>query len=378
MSAFIQAENLSLRVPLFVQNERQTTSWGKLLISALLDPPRREFRLLLNDISFRVEEGERVAILGRNGAGKSTLLRALNGVYTPTTGSVSSKGTCQSLLNTSLGFNNEATVKENIFLRANAMGLPPAMVGGMIKPILTFAGLSAKANHRLKTLSSGQRMRLGFAISTEVQHDIMLLDEWVGTGDSEFLTRAKERMVNRMGGSKIVMLASHNFSLLRSVCNKGMVLEQGRVIFYGDLIEAISAYQEIASTPPAEGAEGSVEQPLLGCVDHVSINGTAVSIKGWAVNEAGLPPKFVRLVTAYGEMRVKASDFHSRPDVAAAMGLLGDKCGFECVIELSSEQGLDALGGIIEVYGGDTPSANVGPLPLQGTARNLVERALNR
>src|SRR3546814_18642624 len=109
-----------------------------------------------------------------------------------------------------LGFNNEATVRENIYLRGVAMGLKSRFLAAQIGAILEFAGLEDKTNHRLHTLSAGQRMRLGFAISTSVQHDITLLDEWVGTGDLEFLARAKERTKTRVGGNKIGVLARHS------------------------------------------------------------------------------------------------------------------------------------------------------------------------
>ncbi|HBK44988.1 MAG TPA: hypothetical protein DDZ67_00845 [Xanthomonadaceae bacterium] len=369
MTASIEVTNLTLRVPLFVQNERQTTSWGKLLLSALFDPPHREFRTLLDNVSLSVKDGERVAILGRNGAGKSTLLRALNNVYHPTSGTVSVKGSCQALLNTSLGFNNEATVKENVFLRANAMGIPSSSIVGMLKPILAFSGLEAKSNHRLKTLSSGQRMRLGFAISTELQHDIMLLDEWVGTGDAEFLARAKDRMVRRVGGSKIVMLASHNFALLRDVCNKGMVMERGRVVFYGDLLDAFQAYQAIASKPPAT-SEGEVveEEQLNGCIDSIERIGNEIHVSGWVVTESGLMPRYLRLVTGQGEVAGESHERQARPDVKAALGLLNDKCGFRWVLDAKGLPGLEALGGVLQVYGGSSDSAAVGPLTVQGRA----------
>lgn len=245
MTAYIKAHEVSLDVPLFLQGERSSKTWFSTLVRAAFDPPKREFRTLLSNISLSLVEGDRLALLGRNGAGKSTLLRVLNGVFQPSRGRVELIGSCQALLNTSLGFNNEATVKENIFLRATAMGLNSSMLGNLVEPVLEFAGLEEKANHRLKTLSAGQRMRLGFSISTEVQHDIMLLDEWIGTGDAQFLTKAKDRMQSRLHGSQIVVLASHNFGLLKDVCNKGAVLEKGELVYSGDLASALAEYERL-------------------------------------------------------------------------------------------------------------------------------------
>jgi len=139
-------------------------------------------------------------------------------------------------------------VSENIFLRGTAMGMKTVQIRQLFDAILEFSGLGEKASHRLRTLSTGQRMRLGFAISTSTQHDIMLMDEWVGTGDSEFMMKAKERMKDRVAGSKVVVIASHGMGLLRDVCNQGLVLDRGRAVFYGGIKDAIKAYKVLNET----------------------------------------------------------------------------------------------------------------------------------
>lgn len=254
MSVSLIAKDVSLEVPIYLQSERSAKTWFSTLLGAAFDPPRRETRTLISDVSFAAHDGDRIALIGRNGAGKSTLLRLLNGAFTPTKGLVEVNGSCQALLNVSLGFNAEATVRENIFLRGTAIGLRSAHIRNLVEPVVEFAGLQEKVNHRLKTLSAGQRMRLGFAISTSVQHDIMLMDEWIGTGDSEFIAKAKEHLAGRVNGSRIVVLASHNSGLLSSVCNKGMVMERGRMIFYGGIKEALSAYRELIQNGPVEAS----------------------------------------------------------------------------------------------------------------------------
>jgi len=249
----LRATDVSLDVPVYLQSERSAKTWFSMLLGAAFDAPRRETRTILSDINFEAREGDRIALIGRNGAGKSTLLRVLKGAFQPTRGSVQVSGSCQALLNVSLGFNNEATVRENIFLRGTAIGFRPAQIRDLIEPVLDFSGLQGKVNYRLKTLSAGQRMRLGFAISTAVQHDIMLMDEWIGTGDVEFLAKAKERLAGRVASSKIVVLASHSAGLLSSVCNKGMVLDKGRMEFLGDVKDALQFYRELvkADAQPA-------------------------------------------------------------------------------------------------------------------------------
>src|SRR3546814_2259662 len=171
--ARILAKNLSLDVPGFLQRDRPSSGWGGLFFGAAFDPPKRRLLRLLDNINFELREGDRLAILGRNGAGKSTLLRVLNRVYQPSEGTLVVDGSCQALLNISLGFSGEATVRENIYLRGIAMGLTARFLRDQIDGILEFSGLREKVNHRLRTLSTGQKMRLGFAISTSVQHDII-------------------------------------------------------------------------------------------------------------------------------------------------------------------------------------------------------------
>jgi ABC-type polysaccharide/polyol phosphate transport system ATPase subunit len=239
------AHGVSLELPLYLQGDRSAKSWLSTLLGAAFDPPRREFRTVLDDISFEAAEGDRIGIVGRNGAGKSTLLRVLTGAYQPTRGWIEESGSKQALLNISLGFNGEATVRENIFLRGTAMGLRTGALHELVEPVLDFAELGDKANHRLRTLSSGQRMRLGFAIATAVQHDIMVMDEWIGAGDAGFIQKARDRMRSRVNGAKIVVLASHNFGLMKDVCNKGLLIDGGKLVHAGPIGETLLAYEEL-------------------------------------------------------------------------------------------------------------------------------------
>lgn len=254
MNTHIHAHDITLELPLFLQNARSATSLFKTLWGAAFDPPRREFRTILDRVSFAANSGDRIGLLGRNGAGKSSLLRILTGAYQPTRGHLEIKGSRQALLNVSLGFNNEATVLENIYLRGTAMGLRTSQVRDVIEPVLDFAELEDKAHHRLKTLSSGQRLRLGFAIATAEQHDIMIMDEWIGAGDAAFIHKARDRMRSRVDGAKIVVLASHNTALLRDVCNQGLVLQEGKLVHFGDIESAIKAYETTLRAAPASAA----------------------------------------------------------------------------------------------------------------------------
>jgi len=227
-------------------------SWQAMLFSAALNPPRRQMQQLLDGISFEMREGDRVGLLGVNGAGKSTLLRVLNGVYVPSRGAIAVGGKRQALLNLSLGFNAEATVHENIFLRGSAMGMKASLIRNLVDPILEFSELEEKISHRLHTLSSGQRMRLGFAIATAIQHDIILMDEWISTGDAQFIVKAKQRLMERIAGSGIMVLASHDLKLLQDICTRGLVLHQGSLVFDGEISPAVEVYRKVVSQVRAE------------------------------------------------------------------------------------------------------------------------------
>ena len=264
-SASIRLRDVSLQIPTFVQHQAAGDSWAKTLLGAAIDRPERQLKTILEGVDFEAKEGDRVALIGRNGAGKTTLLHLLTGCYLPTTGSVDIQGRRQALLNVSLGFNPEATVRENIFLRGAAMGLPMNVVRSVVGEVLEFAELVPYAGQRLATLSAGQRMRLGFAISTSVQPDIMLLDEWIGTGDLQFLQRARERMQDRVSGAHILVLASHSTDLLKRVCNRGVVIEKGRKVFEGSVARALAHYQQILNPHSASAGSqnGFRPQPLV-------------------------------------------------------------------------------------------------------------------
>ena len=258
--AYLGLREVSLEVPVFVQGDRPVRSWRQALLSATVHRPKREFRTLLSGVSFEAWPGDRIGLIGRNGAGKTTLLHVLTGAYQPSHGSYECIGQRQALINISLGFNAEATVRENVLLRGTAMGVGVRELIELTEPILEFAELTSVANDRLATLSAGQRLRLGFAISTSVQHDIMLLDEWIGAGDAEFLAKARNRMLERVEASKIMVLATHSNDLMKRVCNRGLVLDKGQVVFNGDIRDALEFYQEMigarragtaAAAPPA-------------------------------------------------------------------------------------------------------------------------------
>ena len=260
------------------------------------------------------------------------------------------------MLNISLGFNNEATVRENIFLRGTAMGLRARDLREHIDGILDFAGLQEKSSHRLRTLSSGQRTRLGFAISTTFQHDIMLMDEWVGTGDSEFMAKAKTRLLDRMGGSKVVMLASHSIGLLRDVCNRGVVLEQGRLVHAGDIGSALAYYHELMEgLGHAQDPEHSAAQPVYGCAEDVSVEGGRVEVVGWIASASGITAQGIALDVHGVRYRPDGVERLHRQDVMRHFGLRDRQCGFRASFTVPGVASVPDLGRDLRVLGGLHP-----------------------
>lgn len=253
MKAYIRARDIGLDLPLYTQEQRSIRATSSLFLRAAFQPPRRVLRTTLDGISFDIEEGERVALVGRNGAGKSTLLKILVGAYPPSRGTLEIAGSRQALLNLSLGFNSEATLVENILLRGIAMGMKPAQAASLTGDVLEFSELEEKAGHRLRTLSSGQRIRLGFALATSMQNEILIMDEWLGAGDASFIKKAKDRIRARVDNARIVVLASHNASLLKSVCNKALLIDEGRLVAVDGVDEVLAKYKELLR--PASGSK---------------------------------------------------------------------------------------------------------------------------
>jgi ABC-type polysaccharide/polyol phosphate transport system ATPase subunit len=252
MSASIELVNVGLTVPTYQQADRSARSLLASLATAAFDPPKRTQRVLLDGIDLKVASGERLAILGANGSGKSTLLRLIAGAYAPSCGHVHIEGRLQSLLNVALGFNQDATVKENVYLRGAAMGMTIREIHRLAPSVLEFAGLTDRAGDRLRVMSAGQRMRLSFACSTVQQTDIMVMDEWIGTGDADFLEKARARLMGRVEGAKIVLIASHSVPLLMRVCERAIYLDGGRIVGQGALLDVVAEFvpQALPPKPP--------------------------------------------------------------------------------------------------------------------------------
>ncbi len=200
----------------------------------------------LKGISFTIQAGERVGILGRNGAGKSTLLKTIAGLYPISQGICRVEGEIRSLFELSLGFEYEATGRENILYRGLLLGQKPATMKTLEEEIISFAELGDFIDYPVKTYSAGMLVRLAFAISTIITGDILLIDEVIGAGDAAFMKKAAERIRGLISQAKILVLVSHDISALRNFCQRLLLLDHGSLIFDGDVEEGIAIYQELA------------------------------------------------------------------------------------------------------------------------------------
>lgn len=201
-------------------------------------------QLALDGISFELKEGDKLGLVGANGAGKTTLLRVLAGVVKPDTGHVEATGVVQSLMETGLGINGDATGWENIRLRLLAAGHDWRSAHALSGPIAEYSELGEYLDRPVDTYSRGMQLRLSFSIATSLDADILIMDEWIGAGDAAFRQKAAERMQELVENAGIVVLASHNNRLLEQVCNKGLYLDSGHMRYFGDIKEAIRRYGE--------------------------------------------------------------------------------------------------------------------------------------
>jgi lipopolysaccharide transport system ATP-binding protein len=212
------------------------------------DEPERTF-WALRDTSFEVEPGEIVGIIGRNGAGKSTLLKILTRITAPTSGRALIHGRLASLLEVGTGFHPELTGRENVFLNGAILGMPKAEIVRQLEPIIEWAGVGAFADTPVKRYSSGMRVRLAFSVAVHLDAQILILDEVLAVGDNEFQKKCLGKMGEVAKDGRTVLLVSHNMNAVLNLCTRGIVLEQGRLTYDGDIHDAVRTYTQEVRRP---------------------------------------------------------------------------------------------------------------------------------
>lgn len=225
----ITIKNLYISFPLYHENLRNLNKVTNLFLSGRLnkDKHKKIYVQSLRDISFTINGGERVGLIGTNGAGKTTLLRTMSGIYEPVSGHIRIKGHICSLLDPSSGMNPELTGRENIRLKCYINNVPPKQIKAIEEKVLEFSELGSYIDLPVKTYSSGMSLRLGFGLTTSIDPQILLMDEWFMTGDEGFMLKATHRLEHIVKKSQILIISTHSPHILEQWCNRILWLDQG-------------------------------------------------------------------------------------------------------------------------------------------------------
>ena len=231
----------------------------------------------LKDISFQVEQGEVVGIIGKNGAGKSTLLKLLSNITSPTTGSIHYQGRVASLLEVGTGFHPEMTGRENIFMNGSIMGMTRHEISRKLDAIVDFAGIERYLDTPVKRYSSGMTVRLGFAVAAFLEPEILVVDEVLAVGDAEFQKKALGKMQDvAKGEGRTVLFVSHNMAAVKNLCSRGIVLHDGLLDYTGPVEIAVDRYIHQVESPKPGQIVDYIDflHPAIK-VSRIEINGTS-------------------------------------------------------------------------------------------------------
>jgi lipopolysaccharide transport system ATP-binding protein len=269
MSSVICFENVSKR---FILHHERARSFQELLINSFhrRNGSREEF-WALRDVSFCVEAGETLGIVGENGAGKTTILKLIARILEPTSGVVSVRGRVAGLLELGAGFHPDLTGRENIFLNGSLMGLGRAAIQARLEEIIHFAELEHFIDVPIKHYSSGMHLRLGFAIAIALDPDILLTDEILAVGDEAFQRKCLERIQAYRQGGRTVVLVSHDMNQVRAFCTRAIWLEQGKIRAMGDVYEVTDLYLRSIHESKAPSSPGRGASPSLHRHPHIQI-----------------------------------------------------------------------------------------------------------
>jgi lipopolysaccharide transport system ATP-binding protein len=198
----------------------------------------------LKDINFEINQGDTVGIIGKNGAGKSTLLKLLSRVTSPTTGEIKVKGRIASLLEVGTGFHPELSGKENIYLNGAILGMRKKEITRKLDEIIDFSGVERYIDTPVKRYSSGMYVRLAFAVAAHLESEILIVDEVLAVGDAEFQKKCLGKMGDiSKGEGRTILFVSHNMAAVKSLCTKGILLENGLISFEGKINDVLSVYE---------------------------------------------------------------------------------------------------------------------------------------
>ncbi len=235
------------------KSENQTSVFEK--VKAKLKSPEKEDFWALSGIDFDVYQGEKVGIIGKNGAGKSTLLKVISRITEPTDGRIEMLGTISSMLEVGTGFNGELTGRENIYLNGAILGMTKAEVDRKFDEIVEFSEVGKFIDTPVKRYSSGMFVRLAFAVASTLESDILLVDEVLAVGDSRFQKKCIDKMKDIASSGRTILFVSHQMNTIRQLCDRVIVLNEGKVIYNGDVEGGIRVYNSEAYTQKSNYVE---------------------------------------------------------------------------------------------------------------------------
>ena len=198
----------------------------------------------LKDVSFEINRGESVGLIGDNGAGKSTILKHITGVAYPTSGEIHVGGKVAALLELTAGFSMEMTGRENIYLKGYILGLTDKEIKSIEEKVIDFAELGDYIDQPVRTYSSGMKMRLGFAINVNIEPDVLVIDEALSVGDATFKKKCKQKIADTIKSGVTVLYVSHSAESVRELCTRALYLKKGKLVYDGPVDEALRVYKE--------------------------------------------------------------------------------------------------------------------------------------
>ncbi len=254
MSTVIKVENLGKRYRLGVINRQmfyqEIQSWWA-RVRGREDPNEKVTRRgkartgefwAIQDMSFEVNQGDVVGVIGKNGSGKSTLLKILSEITSPTAGRALVKGTMSSLLEVGTGFHSELTGRENVYLNGSILGMSRKEIDRKYDEIVAFSGVEEFMDTPIKRYSSGMKLRLAFSVAAHLEPDILILDEVLAVGDANFQQKCLGKIGEVARNGRTILFVSHNLAAVQSLCNRGIVLQEGRLAFSGTADQAVAHY----------------------------------------------------------------------------------------------------------------------------------------
>ena len=331
MGAIIAVERLSKQYQLGHAN--RTTTLREALTDLIKSPFRRsrsreDTIWALRDVSFSIERGETVGIIGRNGAGKSTLLKILSKITYPTSGGIEVSGRLAALLEVGTGFHQELTGRENIYMNGSILGMQKKEVDRKLDAIIEFSGVEKFLDTPIKRYSSGMRLRLGFAVAAHLDPDILIVDEVLAVGDAAFQKKCLNAMESLRAGARTVLFVSHNLAAVENLCGRCIWIDGGQVRMDGETRDVVKAYMDsMAGSAAAHVDLANVENRRgngkiqFHSVEFLSPEGTAQQVIRagspvvmrfhYTVSERVLHPSLgFRMYTDMGTLVTETSTWH--------------------------------------------------------------------